>query len=261
MLLHHTAIGQGQPVVILHGLLGCADNWLPIAQKISNSFRIICTDLRNHGRSPHAPTHTYADMANDVAETLDALNIERTHILGHSMGGQVAAMLWQMQPQRIDRLVLADIAPLIPPSTAADAHLNNHQQTLLALQALNLSQLRSFAQADALLATTITNTRLRQSMLKNLARERNGQFSHRLNINVLLQYLPEIIQGVSSNNLPAHTLLLRGEYSNYVSDNDIIRTRKLCPTLTEHKLPNAGHWLHVDCPQLVVEHTLAFLRT
>lgn len=247
-------------MVLLHGLLGCADNWLPIAKALSNSFRIICIDLRNHGRSPHAPTHTYADMATDVAQTLDTLGIERTHMLGHSMGGRVATMLWQMHLQRIDKLVLADIAPLDTPSSIAATHICEHQQTLLALKSLNLLQLRSFAQADALLANAIADTRLRQSMLKNLARGCDGQFSHRLNIDVLLQYLPEIVRGVSPDSLPAHTLLLHGERSNYVNVSDIQRTRQLCPTLAVRKLPNAGHWLHVECPQLVVEHTVEFLK-
>lgn len=260
MLLHHIEIGQGQPLVLLHGLFGCADSWLPIARKLSTSFRVLCLDLRNHGRSPHAPTHTYADMAADVIETLDAIGVSRSHMLGHSMGGRVATTIAAMQPQRIDRLVLADIAPLSAlVNKKTIAHIEAHRQTLHALQALDLSQLRSFAQIEAQLASSIPDQRLRRSMLKNIERNSDGHFSHRLNTIVLLQHIETIAQGHSPWRLPVHTLLLKGQSSDYVSPNDIEIMRGLCPTLTVRELPNAGHWIHIDCPQLVTEHTANFL--
>ena len=67
-------------------------------------------DARNHGRSPHAPSHTYMEMAEDVVRFMDAEGIAKASFLGHSMGGKTVLTLSQHHPGRMERMVVADIA-------------------------------------------------------------------------------------------------------------------------------------------------------
>lgn len=258
-LLRHIDTGEGPAIVLLHGLYSCAEAWLPVIRRLSPYLRVIAMDLRNHGRSPHLASHTYCDMAHDVQSTLHSIGVERAHLLGHSMGGRVAAMLAQLYPQCVNRLVLADIGPQTDPnSPIATQRLQTHQRLLEELINLNIIILSSFAQADAAMEAAVPDIRLRRSMLKNLERLPSGEFRWRLNLPVLLQHLPEVLHGVSIDQLPNRVLLLRGEMSNYVSDNDLRTLKQHCPALQQAVVAGAGHWLHADSPHQIAELTLRF---
>ncbi|MBQ9470950.1 MAG: alpha/beta fold hydrolase [Bacteroidales bacterium] len=257
--LNHIDMGKGQPIVLLHGLYGCADTWRPIARVLSQHLRVITMDLRNHGHSPHIASHTYHDMALDVLATLRHLGIERAHMLGHSMGGRVAIMLAQLHPQSVGRLVLADIGPesdLSSPNMAQ--RLLAHQQLLSGLSTLQLDDMRTFAQAEAAMLTLVPSTRLRRSMLKNLERSPSGAFRWRLNLPVLARHLPDVLRGVATTRLPSHVLLLRGGRSAHVSARELEQLQQLCPGLQCATLAHAGHWLHTDSPHEVASLTLRF---
>ena len=259
-LLRHIDMGDGPPIVLLHGLYSCAEAWLPVARKLSPHLRVIAMDLRNHGRSPHLPSHTYSDMALDVLYTLHHIGVERAHLLGHSMGGRVAMMLAQLHPQCVNQLVLADIGPQANPnSPIVRQRLQAHQRLLGALNKLEIDTLSSFAQAEAAMEAAVPDSRLRRSMLKNLERLPSSGFRWRLNLPALMHHLPELVHGVSIEQLPNRVLLLRGELSNYVSDSDLHTFKQLCPDLQQAVLAGAGHWLHADSPHQLAAHTLRFV--
>jgi esterase len=164
--------GAGQPVAILHGLFGSGRNWASIAQRLAAHHRVIAPDLRNHGVSPWADTMDYAEMAEDVHVTLAALGHRRFALIGHSMGGKVAMMAALGQGAAVERLVVVDIAPTpYPPA---------HLAYVRAMRALDLEGIRRRAEADARLATVVSDAAERAFLLQNLVFEA-GQARWRLN--------------------------------------------------------------------------------
>ena len=138
--LASTVIGRGPPALILHGLFGSGANWRTIARRLEHRVESHLIDQRNHGRSPHARDMTYPALAADVLAYLDAHGIERTGLVGHSMGGKTAMTLALTAPERVCWLVVADIAPARSPS--------DHRPILDALMALPLGGLASRSAAE-----------------------------------------------------------------------------------------------------------------
>src|SRR5579871_3284223 len=131
MRLHFKQFGGGEPLVLLHGLFGAADNWFSVAPKLAERFRVIVPDLRNHGQSPHLAEMDYPLMAADVEELLDACGVASARVIGHSMGGKTAMQLALDSPNRVQKLVVVDIAPR--------AYAPAHDNILGALLSLDLS--------------------------------------------------------------------------------------------------------------------------
>src|SRR3974390_2799640 len=111
MHLHFRTYGQGSPLLILHGLFGFLDNWHSISQKLAAEFQVFAIDQRNHGRSPHSPDMDYSLMALDLVEFMDAQSLPRAVLLGHSMGAKTAMQMALLYPQRVRKLIAADMAP------------------------------------------------------------------------------------------------------------------------------------------------------
>ena len=159
--LHYRETGQGTPLVVLHGLFGTLDNWQTLARRWAEAgHRVVSVDLRNHGRSPHSPEHTYPAMAADVLALFDQLGLgPDTTLLGHSMGGKVAMRFALDYPDRLGKLVVVDIAP-----RASDMH---HQDEVLAgLNAVDFTECTSRQAADDALARHISSFGVRQFLLK-----------------------------------------------------------------------------------------------
>src|SRR5450759_2892470 len=111
MHLFYRVEGTGKPVVIVHGLYGSSDNWLTVAKKLSSEYQVFMIDQRNHGRSPNSEEHSYEAMKNDLAEFFDQQAIEKAIVMGHSMGGKTAMSFAADYPERIEKLIVIDIAP------------------------------------------------------------------------------------------------------------------------------------------------------
>src|SRR5690606_24200481 len=111
-LAHRDLGGEGKPpLVVLRGLLGSSRNWMAAGKDLSPDFHVMALDLRNHGESGHAPEHNYLTMTNDVLAWLDEAGLERVRLMGHSMGGKTAMRLACLAPERVEALVVVDIAP------------------------------------------------------------------------------------------------------------------------------------------------------
>lgn len=111
MELNYKEFGQGDPLIILHGLFGTLDNWQTIAKKLAKHYSVYLIDQRNHGRSPHHDEFDYVVMAEDLHEFMESQWIYKAHILGHSMGGKTAMQFAMEYPDMIDQLIIIDIAP------------------------------------------------------------------------------------------------------------------------------------------------------
>ncbi len=107
--LHYVDEGQGDPIVFLHGLGSCGDDWVLQAQFFAPRFRVIAPDLRGHGQSakPAGP-YSIAQFAADVTALLDALSIDSAHVVGLSLGGLVAQQIAIDSPHRVRRLTLTN---------------------------------------------------------------------------------------------------------------------------------------------------------
>ncbi len=255
--LHFKEYGSGTPIIVLHGLFGTGDNWQTLARRWASDFMVFCLDLRNHGRSPFADTHTYKNLADDLAEFMDTHWIHRAHIIGHSMGGKAVMQFAIDYEEKIDKLIVADIAP--------KKYAGGHEKVFEALHAVDLSQIDSRQQVVEILEKHIKNdASTLQFLLKNLARNpETMQLIWKMNLPILEKYYQEIlgnIENTSQTRINTPTLFLRGENSNYVKNEDFEPIKTLFANAEFQTIRNAGHWLHAENPNDFYDATMRFLK-
>ena len=249
MILAGQALGDGPPLVLLHGLFGAGANFGTVQKRLAAEFRVWTLDLRNHGRSPHAPGMDYATMAADVAKTLDAEHVGPAAMLGHSMGGKVAMALALHEPARVTRLLVADIAP---------ARYDPHFRTIArALQALPLTAALSRADADAALSPVVPDAAVRGFLLQNLRFGPTPRW--RIGLDDIAAGLPEIEGWDVAGRYDGPVLSLGGERSDYVLTQHRPAFRTLFPAVRFATLHGAGHWLHADAPDAFVAAVRGFM--
>ena len=239
-------------MVVLHGLFGSADNWVPIASRLAADFQVFALDQRNHGRSPHSEEMDYEVMAADVREFLDDHAIESAVILGHSMGGKTAMQFALHYPDRTRALVVADMAPRAYPPL--------HAQIFEALLRLDLASFQSRNQVSDALAVDIPDTALRLFLLKMIGRRENGALFWQTNIRNIENnsaHLRAAIPEEGSYTGPA--LIIRAEKSQYIRDDDLRQIQRLFPAAEFRTIPNAAHWVHADAPDAFCEALREFL--
>lgn len=255
-ILHYTRQGSGTPLLILHGLYGSGSNWGSHAKWLAEDFDVILPDLRNHGRSFHHADMRYTAMAADVRRLMDALQLESTLVLGHSMGGKTAMTLALESPQRVRALVVADIAPV-------DYRHQSHDNLIATMRRLDFSRIRSRADADAALAKDIPDKGLRQFLLTNLRGGSHG-YGWRIPLDILADGLAQL-EGFSATDgrYDGPTLFVYGANSDYVTDEAKQPIRRYFPNAQLRAIENAGHWLHAEQPELfagVLKEFLADFR-
>lgn len=252
MILFHRIYGEGPPLVILHGLFGQSDNWATLARAWSNQFRVIIIDQRNHGQSPHDAAFSYELMADDLAETLDILNLESVQLIGHSMGGKTAMFFAQKYPQRLTELIVADIAPR--------AYAPHHGEIIAALKTLPLERLKDRNSADNELAKGIPDFGTRQFLLKNLYRNDSGGFSWRFNLEAISAQISEVGKAIPGSIVETPTLFVRGAKSKYITDQDQRDIAHQFTNVRFETISDAGHWLHAEQPEAFGKVVLDFLQ-
>ncbi|WP_372860726.1 alpha/beta fold hydrolase [Spongiibacter sp.] len=238
--LYSESRGEGSAVVLLHGLFGSASNLLTLSRSLESHYRVIRMDLRNHGKSPHRDYMDIPTMALDVARTLDTLGIERAALLGHSLGGKVAMQLAATQPERVSRLVVADIAPV--------SYGRGHDAIIEGLLELDLRSLRNREQADALLQKAAPELPVRQFLLKNLVREGDG-WAWRMNLPVIADCYDLLRDAPAQSPYRGPTLFIRGELSRYIVDDNRVGIMRQFPDSRLETIAGAGHWLHAERPR------------
>ena len=252
MKLNFKKVGSGPPLVILHGLFGSADNWFSIARELQESFTLYLVDQRNHGDSPQSDEWNYKVMAEDLLELLDDEGLGSVYLMGHSMGGKTAMNFALEYPDRVTKLIVADIAPRYYPV--------HHQSILKGLNSLPLGELQSRKEADEKLAEFIPEAGIRQFLLKSLSRDESG-FVWKINLQVITDNIEEVGQALESKEkFEGKTLFLAGAKSDYVTDTDCEDIYSFFPNYQLIKVPNAGHWLHAEQPTAVIREIKNFLN-
>lgn len=247
--------GAGNPpLIILHGLLGSSRNWKAAGEGLTETFSVTALDLRNHGSSPWAATHGYADLVEDLVHWLDAQGLERASIMGHSMGGKAGMLFACTYPERVEQLYIADISP-----RDYDPQYSDY---LRAMEAIDTGSLKSRAEAESRLELVVESWGMRQFLLTNLVRDPEGGFCWQVNIPVLLDAMPELAGNPLDEEarFDGPTLFLRGGRSPFIRDVDRGLIRKHFPKSHLVTLKEAGHNVHVDDRETFVESVVEARR-
>lgn len=240
--LRHGTPTDLPPLLIVHGLFGSARNWGAIAKRISDSRAVVAVDMRNHAGSFWDEEHTYPAMAADLAAVIEAEG-QPMDVMGHSMGGKTAMWLALTRPELVNRLVVADIAPV------SYGHSQNH--LIAAMRGLDLTGLDSRREADARLAATVKDPGVRAFLLQSLDLKAEPP-CWRLNLDALERQMDLITGWPDTSGLAPYTgptLFLSGALSDYVTPEARPAIRALFPQARFAKLPGAGHWLHAEKPR------------
>lgn len=245
MKLFHREVGQGQPIVILHGIFGSSDNWLTQARLLSPQYRVMSLDLRNHGQSPHSEEFDYKVMVDDLEEFLTEHQLEDPIIIGHSMGGKVVMNFALAHPEKLSRLVVVDISPR--------PYNLEHYIILDGLNAIPINEISTRNEADEILARFVEESDVRQFLLKNLQRKSSGGFTWKINLPVITKNLFKIGYDLQfEGRFEKPTLFIRGGRSRYVTDEDMPRIKSLFPK-AELETIDTGHWVQAEKPQEFVD--------
>ena len=250
MKLHYRELGEGQPLVILHGLFGNSDNWQTHAKKLSEYFRVILVDQRNHGHSDWSDEFSYDLMAADLDELFIDLNLKKAIVLGHSMGGKTAIRFTQLYPSKIEKLIVVDIGVKEYPM--------HHEEILNGLHSIDLEKVTTRSEAEEILSKYIPSNGVRQFLLKNLYWIEKGKLAWRMNIPVLEKEMSEILTVLPNNEIFNSTLFIRGMLSNYILDEDIPQLEDQFTDFQIVSIENAGHWVHAEAPLEFIEKVLEF---
>ncbi len=235
-------VGDGEPLVILHGLFGSGRNWLSLAQALSGSHRVWCVDQRNHGESPHTAAMDYPAMAADLVRLLDRNGLQRVALIGHSMGGKTAMWLALHHPERVSRLLVVDIAPV--------SYAHDYETMIGAMQAVDFTQATRRDQVDAALRDAVPEAGVRQFLLTNVV-SRDGRLQWRINLAAIGAALPALVDfpnPAPECRYPGPTLFLGGAESPYLRPEHEPRIFRLFPEADVEHLPGAGHWVHAERP-------------
>lgn len=251
--LHYNSIGSGKPVIILHGLFGSSRNWQGMAGRLGHGHRVITVDLRNHGQSGQAASMTYPEMAEDVLSLIKQQALENVTLIGHSMGGKTAMTCALLQPDAIARLVVLDIAPV--------AYHHRYGKLFYAMQNLPLEKIRNRNEAEHLLNEMINDVKLSRFLLQNLVRTAAG---YRWRIN--LATIQNNAEHISNFTLPVPhaiydrpALFLGGKGSRLLQPVHHPATMALFPAARIELIDRAGHMLHIEEPDIVLDRICRFI--
>ncbi|MGQ1946009.1 alpha/beta fold hydrolase [Geofilum sp. OHC36d9] len=267
MKLYYRETGTGnREVIIVHGLYGASDNWLSVASALSDKYRILLPDQRNHGRSAHSEEHNYDVLVKDLYELIKTETKGKVILIGHSMGGKTVMRLALEHPEVVEHLVVVDIAPKNYGTFTNYAEVtNDHLRILKTLKALKPETMGSRKEMDDALKPVFPAKQLRQFLLKNVKRNSNGTYYWQLNIDALINHLPEIMDGFSQLDEKtkfnaAPVLFIKGEKSPYIKQEDTMPILRYFPQAQIVTIPNAGHWVHAEQKDLFLKTLTYFLE-
>ena len=253
MLLYSNIIGQGAPLIILHGFLGMGDNWKTLAKQFSGlGFQVHLVDQRNHGRSFHDSEFNYEVLASDLKTYCSHHNLQDIVLLGHSMGGKTAMLFAALHPEMVSKLIVADISPRFYPV--------HHDAILEGLSSLDFEVIKSRKEAEEQLSKYVQDVGIRQFLLKNIYRVSPSILGLRINLETLKTHVSEVGEAMPPTlNFQKDTLFLRGDQSEYISAQDEPLIKHQFPTATVKTISNAGHWLHAENPAEFFHNVRVFI--
>ena len=241
--LSYTEFGTGAPIVIVHGLFGSSRNWTSIAKKLGESHHVLSVDLRNHGASPWSDSMDLSHMAADLSRFIDDHHLKDPIVIGHSLGGKAAMVLALTHPDKVGKLVVADIAPVTYPPEL--------KPYIDAMRAVDLSSVSRRGEVDGLLKAVVPNPGIRTFLLQNLVSDSSG-LSWRLNLEALAKGMADYStfpKETVGRHFPGPCLFISGGKSHYVKKSYHSLIKKFFPSVQFSVIDGAGHWVHAEKPQ------------
>ena len=242
-ILNSQQVGNGDKnIIILHGFLGMGDNWRSFAKRLDGvKFKINLVDQRNHGKSFWHEGMSYEDMAKDLLLFCNSQKITKTIIIGHSMGGKTAMKFSLLFPEKVEKLIVVDIAPKI--------YSPNFKNVMNGYNYLDLDSLRSRSEIDNIYKSFVADDFLRSFLMKNIYRDKEGKFRLRINLKVLEKKITEIGLFDHKNLVfEKPTAFIKGFKSDYILANDENLIKRCFPKYSIHEVSDSGHWVHYDNP-------------
>ncbi|NOZ34867.1 MAG: alpha/beta fold hydrolase [Chlorobi bacterium] len=260
MKLFYREYGKGEPIIITHGLFGMSDNWIPIAKKLAENFKVYLPDMRNHGNSPHSEIHTYDAMSNDILEFIEDRNIKNAIFAGHSMGGKAVLQFAEKFPERVTKMIIIDISPekYIPDEKFFKKALN-HKLLLEKLKTVNLELPDNRKELNELITLEFQNPFISQLILKNI-RKNNERFYWKINIAALYKHLYEMQRKIKLTEKvkDIKTLFIFGGNSPYFNKNDKVYIKTVLPKSEIKIIPDVGHLIHIENENELIKRIFSF---
>lgn len=250
--LNYKIQGEGQPLVLIHGLFGSLDNLGGLAKVLAEHYTVYQIDLPNHGLSDRIDNVDYLSQADAVNTFLDQQSLNEVTLIGHSMGGKVAMMLAQRHPEKVKSLVVMDIAPVA-------YQVRRHDDVFAGLNASANQPIQNRKEAESILAEHIEEPGVRQFLLKSLAKTDDGTFDWRFNIKALEAGYLDITGWPEAGVYSGPTLFLKGGNSDYIDTPHRTAIERQFPKAKAHVVANTGHWLHAEKPETVARVIIRFL--
>jgi esterase len=252
MSIDFSVRGEGEPLILIHGLFGTRENLGTLARTFAEDYCVYSIDLPNHGRSAHIDPFSLSTLATLVIEWMESIDLASARFFGHSLGGKVAMEIALSHPEKVKQLVVADIAPV--------RYQDRHSSVFEGLLAVDLDGLSSRTEAERVLSNYVTEKPVRSFLLKNLQRNDEGQFYWRMNLKGLHGNFAYMINQNREGVYSGPVLFLKAENSDYIlsEHKDAITTR--FPQTQLKVVSNTGHWLHAEKPDLVTRLSKRFFQ-
>ncbi|EAQ42484.1 alpha/beta fold hydrolase [Polaribacter sp. MED152] len=252
-ILHSQILGEGKPLLVLHGYFGMSDNWKTLGNQFSEDFQVHLIDQRNHGRSFHTAAFNYDLLAEDIYNYIDFHQLDDVYLIGHSMGGKTAMLFASKYPELVAKLIIVDISP-----KAYDPH---HNAILAGLNSIDFTLQNTRGKVDKQLSEYIPEFGVRQFLLKNVYWKEKGVLDFRFNLQSLTENNPEVGKALPANaTFSKPTLFLRGEKSGYIIPEEQMIINNHFPNHKVVTIKNAGHWLHAENPKDFYKEVCEFLQ-
>jgi esterase len=252
-IVHSKIIGEGAPLLILHGYFGMSDNWKSLGNKFGEDFQIHLIDQRNHGRSFHAGNFDYDLLVEDIVQYIKHHQLEKVIVLGHSMGGKVAMLFAVKYPTLVAKLIIVDIAPRY--------YQPHHTDILKALNSVDFLIHNTRKLVDQKIAELIPDIGVRSFLLKNVYWKEKGLLAYRFNLQSLTENNSEVGKALPSfTTFDGETLFLAGGNSGYITESEVPMIKAHFPKATIKTIANVGHWLHAEKPKAFYELVMRFLK-
>jgi len=251
--LNFKQYGEGPAVIILHGLLGMLDNWHSFSKKLAEHYTVYAIDQRNHGKSFHSDDFDYTLLANDLNDFIEEHKITKPTIIGHSMGGKTVMQFLNNHPGKANKAIVIDISPA--------SFGGGHDLIFNSLLNIDLDNLEKRKDAQDYLLEQLGELGTVFFLLKNLGRKKEGGFEWKANIRSLYENYENIKAAIQSDTaVEEEVLFIKGELSKYIQDTDLIDIDKMFLNSQVETILGAGHWVHADKPDALLDIILKFLK-
>lgn len=250
MKLNYKKLGEGQPLIILHGLFGSLDNWQTHGKRLSEYFEVYLVDQRNHGHSGWSDDFSYDLLADDLCEFIEDHNLTDVILIGHSMGGKTIMRYAQKYPDKIAKMIVVDMGVKEYPI--------HHESILEGLKSIDLDEINTRSGASKQLEKFVDSESIRQFLLKNLYWIEKGKLGWRINIEVLGREMNQIVKSLPEEECLTEVLFISGGQSNYILKEDHDGILSLFPLADFYVIEKAGHWIHAEAPEEFMEEVLGY---